>query len=360
MTTYIAFGSFELFTKWLDQAFQISLSDVSEIINKALQQGLDGVSRDSDLHTGGDIQVRRDGVLILTQDADILLRIVQELRLSRTTSSIIMRFAPWGFTTEHPKVAVKLATYAQLPNYTTVADASFMVSTHIASRYASITDRMLPLKASYIDLDRNAYEPLVTLLAQPTPGTVEEGDKAIAFGDMGGFLDWQTMVAEYLPPNLKKRVATKLSNEVISTLQEGYERTNNALCPEKEIGIGTDGTYIVSPSPDSLLRLIIWVQSALAHKGLAFVSWILNFDTPQYNLARQPSGEDFLKSYGLQRKQINGDVLATRSFVQQVRRPELLNLVKPSTANGQELYEVRWSGYPFRIIPKAQASKKHR
>ncbi|MCK4387617.1 MAG: hypothetical protein KAW00_02490 [Dehalococcoidia bacterium] len=304
--------------------------------------------------------MRENGVFILSQDADILLQIVRKLRLGRTVSSIIMRFAPWGFTTEHPEVAVKLAAYTRPPNYMAVADATFLVSTHITSSYASITDRTLPLKASCIDLDRNAYEPSVSFLGQPTPATAQEEDKAIAFGDMGGFLDWQTMVAEYLPPNLKKGVSTKLSNEVISTLKEGYERTNNALCPEKEIGIGTDGTYIVSPSPDSLLRLIIWVQSALAHKGLAFVSWILSFDTPQYNLARQPSGEDFLKSYGLQRKQINGDVLATRSFVQQVRRPELLNLVKPSTANGQELYEVQWSGYPFRIIPKAQASKKHR
>lgn len=360
MTTYIAFGSFELFAKWLDQAFPISPAEVSDFINKALQKGLDVVSKDSDLRTRGDIQVRGDGVLILTQDADILLRIVQELRLGRTLSSIIMRFAPWGFTTEDPKVAVKLATYAQPPNYVAIADAPFRVSTHITSRYASITDRMLPSKVSYMDLDRNAYEPLVTLLAQPTTGTVEEGNKAIAFGDMGGFLEWQEMFVECLPPNLKKGVATRLSNEIPLTLKEGYERTNNTLCPEKENGVGADGIYIVSSSPDSLLRLIIWVQSALAHKGLAFVSWILNFDTPQYNLEQQPSGEDFLKSYGLQRKQINGDVLATSSFVHQVQRPELLNLVKPSTANGQELYEVRWSGYPFRIIPKAQASKKHR
>lgn len=360
MTAYKAFGSFELFAKWLDQAFQISSTDASKIIRKALQLSLDEVFRDSDLHLGEDIQVKENGVLIFGQDADILLQIVQKLRLSRTLSSTIMRFAPWGFTTEHPEVAVKLTAYAQPPNYTAVADGTFLVSTHITSRYANITDRTLPLKASRIDLDRNVYEPSVSLLVQPAPVTVEEGGKAIAFGDMGGFLDWPMMIAEYLPPNLKNGVSTNLSNEVISILKECYERTNNALCPEKEIGVGTDGTYIVSAFPDSLLRLIIWVQSALAHKGLAFMSWILDFDTPQYNLARQPSGEDFLKSYGLQKKQTNGDVLATRSFVQQVQRPELLNLVKPLTANGQELCAVRWSEYPFRIIPKARASKKYR
>lgn len=356
MTTYKAFGSFDLFTKWLDQAFQISPADASEIISKALQRGLDEVSRDSDLHINGDIQARENGVLILSQNAEILLQIVQKLRLSRTPSSTIMRFAPWGFTTEQPEEAVRLAAYAQPPNYTGVADATFVVSTRITSRYASITDGTLPLKASRIDLDRDAYEPSVSFSAQLTPVTVQEKDKAIALGDMGGFLDWTKMIAECLP--LKKGVPTNLSNEVISTLKEGYERTNYVLCPEKETPSGTDGTYIVSAFPDLLLRLIIWVQSALAHKGLAFVCWILNFDTPQYNLAQQPSGEDFLKSYGLQRKQTNGDIWVTQSFVQQVRRPELLNLVKPLNANGKELYVIRWSEYPFRIIPKVPASKK--
>ena len=359
MTAHTAFGSFVFFVKWLDQAFQISSPNASKIIHKALQQGLDEVRRDSDLHPVGDIQVKESGVLIFSQDADILLRIVQKLRLSRTPSSTIMRFAPWGFTTEHPEVAVELAAYAQPPNYTAVADGTFLVSTHITSRYAGITDRTLPLKASRIDLDRNAYEPSVSFSGQQTSTTPQEEAKSIAFGDFGGFLDWPTMIAEYLPPNQKGEVATNLSNEVILILKECYERTNNVLYPEKEIGVGTDGIYIISAMPDSLLRLIIWVQSALAHKGLALVSWILDFDTPQYNLIQQPSGEDFLKSYDLQRKQTNGAILATRSFVQQVRRPELLNLIKPLTANGQELYEVRWSGYLFRIIPKARASKKY-
>lgn len=359
MTAYTAFGSFELFARWLSQAFRISSTDASEIISKALQKRLNVVSEDPDLHTRGDIQVRRDGVLILSQDANILLQIVQKLRLSRTPSSTIMRFAPWGFTTEQPEVAVGLAAYAQPPNYAGVADGTFVVSTHITSRYAGITDRTLPGKPSRIDLDRNAYEPSVSFSGQQTSTTPQEEAKAIAFGDFGGFLDWPTMIAEYLPPNQKGKVATNLSNEVILILKEGYERTNNVLYPEREIGVGTDGIYIISAMPDSLLRLIIWVQSALARKGLALVSWGLDFDTPQQNLSEQPSGEDFLRLYNLQRKQTNGDISATRSFVQQVRRHELLNLIKPWTANGQELYKVRWSGYPFKIIPKARASEKY-
>lgn len=73
----MAFGSFKLFSKWLDQAFQISSTDASKTIRKALQQSLDEVFQDSDLHPGDeDIQVEENGVLIFSQDADILLRIV--------------------------------------------------------------------------------------------------------------------------------------------------------------------------------------------------------------------------------------------------------------------------------------------
>jgi hypothetical protein len=346
MTQYIAFGSFHKFEPWLGTVLGINSVQAKKVVQAFLQENfipfVDGLNLTPNEKAG----LEKEGLILESPEVGRLLEIVDIFR-HRAPLSTVFRFASWGISDAQLEKAKKSVFYSDPPDSVVVASTMVPTPPDVIRSATSLTGRVMPSGLTYLHFKSNSK--LLGIETPLTPIGFEdtEEDKASAFGDIGGFKDWLFACSE-LPEEIRKKVPTKLANALLSAIEDGSDRTQGVLRPDKSLGIGTDGVYLTSSNHDSLLRLIIWVQCSLACEGVALSVWGLNSGHPQYNKKRQPSGDDYFKLLEIVKGKTNGDIVVTKSFIQHLIRPELSGLITSQPIDEKGVYKVLWWGYPFR------------
>ncbi len=345
MAQYIAFGSYKKFESWLEVSLKVGFVQADRMVQAFLQSSLSSFVQALKLTSDEEAVLEDGGIILRSSNIERLLDIIDAFRY-KVPVSTIFRFASWGISIEQPEEAKKSALYTDLPDSVVVASATVPLPAGVTRSNISLAGRMVPSELTYVYSKSDSGRARVNTCCDDI-----ELNKATAFGDIGGFKDWLLARSE-LPKEIRDKVPTRLANSLLSLIEDGSDRTQKVLRPERSLGIGTDGVYLTSSSHDSLLRLIIWVQCSLACEGVALSVWGLNSGHPQYNRKRQPSGDDYFRLLEMVKGKINGDIVVTESFIQHLTRPELSNLITSQPVGEEGIHRVLWWEYPFRVAAR--------
>lgn len=349
-TAYIGFGNISKFKSWLKTTLNIDSSQVDLVVNAFLEKALPNFVNELRLSPDEIVSLEKDGIAIQCSRVDRILEIISAFRYGIPLSTLF-RFASWGISEQSLEIAKKFIQYVDPPDSVIVASAMIPVPSSMLRSNHSLAGREAPFSLTYLNSKSTSKKAIIDNNATLIEENNIKETRATAFGDIGGFRDWLAASSE-LPTGIKEKVPTDLANALLSAIKEGSDRTQKMLRPDKSIGIGTDGVYLVSSNYDLLLRLIIWVQSYLACEGVSLSPWALHSGIPRYNKKIQPSGDDYFRLLQVVKRKTNGEIFLTADFIKNLTRPELLSLIESKPIDGERVYKVLWWEYPFRMATR--------